>query len=197
MSTKLRLTAELQRQIVASIRAGGYAHVAAQAWGLSEEQWRHWLALGRRPGAREPYSSFYRRVREAQAQARLKAEIEALAKDPRFWLKNGPGKDPAASPGWAAPPRTGRAPSTAAEPSMPYAELMEYLSIVREVLAPNPEMLAALNERVPMPWPGRDQRSGVGGQGQEGRDQGSGVREQGQEHQGGAREKNNQAPADL
>jgi hypothetical protein len=79
--------------ILASIRAGGYPHVAAQAYGLSIERFRRWTRRGH----------MARCVHEAGARARLKAEMETYEADRRFWLRHGPGKETAQVPGWSAP----------------------------------------------------------------------------------------------
>jgi hypothetical protein len=60
------------------------------------------VGRGRQRRGREPYRSFLRKVEQAKAQARLKAEMAAMENDPRFWLKNGPGRDVPGKPGWAA-----------------------------------------------------------------------------------------------
>jgi hypothetical protein len=77
--------------ILASIRAGGYPHVAAQAYGVSPKKLRRWTRRGR----------LARCVREAAARARLKAEMEAYEADSQFWLRHGPGKETRRAPGWS------------------------------------------------------------------------------------------------
>jgi hypothetical protein len=143
MSDLIELTADVRQKILSSIRAGGYAHIAAQAWGVSQRLWRRWLALGRRRAAVEPYGSFYREVQEAKAQARLKAELEALNKDPRFWLKNGPGKDPGAGPGWTAASRTARAAASAGPP-ISLMQLKKFMDDMRA--ASTPEFAATIDK---------------------------------------------------
>lgn len=86
-----------ERMILAGIRAGGYPQVAAEAWGVPAELFRRWMRRGR----------FKDEVRQAAAQARLRAEIETRDKDARFWLRHGPGKERPDAPGWSAPPRAG------------------------------------------------------------------------------------------
>jgi hypothetical protein len=78
--------------ILASIRAGGFPNVAAQAYGIPFERFQRWLRRGR----------MARTVREAAARARLKAEMETYEADPRFWLRHGPGKETRQAPGWSA-----------------------------------------------------------------------------------------------
>ena len=98
-----RLTPTLQQRIVASIRAGGYPHVAAQAAGISPARFDDWLKRGQADGAWEPYRSFAEEVRGASAQARLRAETALFTDEPKRWLAHGPGRDSAASPGWSTP----------------------------------------------------------------------------------------------
>jgi hypothetical protein len=102
---RLRLTAELHVQIVASIRAGGFGYVAAQAWGVSKKVYERWLAWGQSPSAREPYRSFAGEVAAAEAQARLRAETRTFEHDGKFWLERGPARDRPGNQGWG---RTGK-----------------------------------------------------------------------------------------
>ena len=100
-SKRFRLTPEVQGQIVSSIRAGGYPHVAAEAWGVPKSVFEDWIKRAARDKAREPYRSFGNEVRAAHAQARLRAEIEIYQADPKCWLVHGPGRETAAGPGWS------------------------------------------------------------------------------------------------
>jgi hypothetical protein len=152
MSAKSLLSPEVLQKILASIRAGGYAHVAAQAWGVPLLRWRRWLAAGRRPSSPEPYRSLFRAVAEARAQARLKAEIDALAKDPRFWLKTGPGKDADDAPGWG-PARARRADATEAGPALDPAALKKFMDAFRLKLAESPQLLAVFDQLSTELWP--------------------------------------------
>lgn len=88
--------------ILASIRAGGYPHVAAEAYGVAAEQVLRGI---HRKQARKLPRGVRRlavRVREAAARARLKAEMAVHDADPRFWLRHGPGKETLEAPGWSA-----------------------------------------------------------------------------------------------
>jgi hypothetical protein len=87
-------------RIVAYIRSGGFPLMAAEAAGVEREVFLHWIRRGQRKNAREPWCSFAQEVREAIAQGRLTAEIAVFSKDPKYWLKHGPGKETAANPGW-------------------------------------------------------------------------------------------------
>jgi hypothetical protein len=57
------LTAEIRQRILASIRSGGYAHIAAQAWGVPEHVWQRWLEQGHQPDAPEAYRTCTRRCK--------------------------------------------------------------------------------------------------------------------------------------
>lgn len=97
------LTSDVRVKILNGIRAGGYAQVAAEAWGIPVRVLHDWLERGRGAKAREPYRSFAREFEEAQAQARLHAEIQLYQAEPRIWLEHGPGRETADRPGWTAP----------------------------------------------------------------------------------------------
>src|SRR5262245_6914530 len=94
------LTPAVHQSIVAFVRAGGFAHVAAEAAGVPREVFDDWMS---RPGPR--YREFARAVRQAEAQARLRVEVAVLDARPLDWLKSGPGKPLPGYPGWTAPAR--------------------------------------------------------------------------------------------
>jgi hypothetical protein len=86
--------------ILTYIRSGAYPQVAAEAAGVHRKTFLDWLGQGEKAKAREPYRSFARSVRQAAAMARVKAETDLREKDPRFWLKHGPGRETPEYPGW-------------------------------------------------------------------------------------------------
>lgn len=92
---KTLLTPEREAQILASIRAGAFDWVAAQAAGVSAPTFYRWLA-----DKRQPYRAFAEKVAEARAIARLSVEIEVRKKSPEFWLSRGPGRERPGEPGW-------------------------------------------------------------------------------------------------
>src|SRR5262249_21669756 len=92
------LTPALQERIVASLRAGGLPETAARGGGIEPRRFRRWMRRGDR--GIEPYRSFAAAVREAGAQARLRAEMDIFENQPRIWLQHGPGRETHASPGW-------------------------------------------------------------------------------------------------
>src|SRR5262245_11882455 len=104
------LTPAIQQAVIAFARAGGFAHVPAEAAGVPREVFDDWMS---RPGPR--YREFARAVRQAEAQARLRVEVAVLEARPLDWLKSGPGKPQSGYPGWTAP---ARAAAVADEPSL-------------------------------------------------------------------------------
>ena len=95
-----QLTRALQEQIVAAIRAGGFPHVAAQAFGVSRRRFHRWRKRGRSKTGDAIYRTFARAVNEAIAQARLRAEMDVFTEQARIWLQYGPGRETSRSPGW-------------------------------------------------------------------------------------------------
>lgn len=91
--------------ILASIRAGGYPHVAAAAYGVPAAVFMRWLRRGQQRKAPGRFRRLWRLVGEAAGRARLKAEMGVYEADIRFWLRHGPGKETRHLPGWSAPPR--------------------------------------------------------------------------------------------
>ena len=146
MSQSIEITLELEAKIVASIRAGGYPIVAAQAWGVSKEMLERWLSRGRRKKAREPYRRFARNVDQALGQARLRAEMDAFKDDSKNWLKHGPGKELPGQPGWSALAKS--TSTTEDKPTSLFAhpEVLHLLARVREVLGKYPEALTDLDQ---------------------------------------------------
>src|SRR5690242_10161656 len=95
MNFKHQLSPEIQNAICAFIRAGGFAHVAAQSAGIPKEVFDYWMSEGAKIGKKRAskYRPFYLAVEEAKAQARLTAEMAVFKDDPKTWLTRGPGKD--------------------------------------------------------------------------------------------------------
>lgn len=80
-----RLTASVQAQICACIRAGAFTHVAAEAAGVSTEEYEEWMELGAARKGKKPrkkFANFRAAVKQAVAQARLSAEMKAYQEDP-------------------------------------------------------------------------------------------------------------------
>jgi hypothetical protein len=146
MPKSIELTVELEARIVASIRAGGYAPVAAQAWGVSAVVLERWLKRGRRKNAREPYRNFARNVDQALGQARLRAEMEAFKNDPHGWLRHGPGKELPGKPGWSTPAKSAGNIDNSTVALFANPEVLQLLAMLRQTLANYPEALAQLDQ---------------------------------------------------
>jgi hypothetical protein len=96
------LTPAVEQAIVAYIRAGGFPHVAAEAAGVPREVFEQWRQRGEEARAPKRYRSFADAVRQAAAQARLRAEVTIHDEKPLDWLRYGPGRETADAPGWTA-----------------------------------------------------------------------------------------------
>lgn len=97
-----KLTPRLIQEITAYVRAGAFPHIAAEAAGLPLEVFKGWLLRGQTMGKRSLYHDLAGQLRQAEAQARVRAEMEVFKEDPISWLKHGPGKETPASPGFSA-----------------------------------------------------------------------------------------------
>lgn len=89
-------TPEITREILDSVRAGTYLHVACRAVGISKSTLGLWLT---RP---EPeFQAFAAQLDQAAADARRDAEMRVKAENPLAWLMKGPGRERPGDPGWA------------------------------------------------------------------------------------------------
>ena len=140
---RLPLTPEVEKMILAYIRAGGYAHVAAEAAGIPREVFEEWMRKGEAKRSIKLYRPFAEAVRQAEAQARLNAEVAALKNKPMDWLKAGPGKETTATPGWSAlaKPRTGAEKETSL---LMDAGVQTLLRVLLQVLEPYPDARATI-----------------------------------------------------
>jgi hypothetical protein len=98
MGRKTKLNPEVTSKIVESIRGGAFDHVAAESAGISPSTYYSWMTKG--ASGEDVYMEFSEEVRIARAQARIKAETAVYKSDPKFWLRNGPGKGRPGEPGW-------------------------------------------------------------------------------------------------
>jgi len=132
-------TAELTARVAAYVRGGAYPEVAAEAAGVPPGRLRSWLARGRRKGAPAAVREFCRAVRQAEAVARLQAEVAALKAKPLDWLRHGPGRPRADREGWTAAARAEAKPDKE-EPEVPWELARELV----ERLEPWPEAREAI-----------------------------------------------------
>jgi len=140
------LTVQLQSEICAFIRQGGFPDVAAEAAGVPPATFRQWLARGAKPRADAAFRTFAAEVRKAAAQARVLAEMEAVKKNPLAWLKHGPGRETADMRGWTLPVRPRLAPGRRSEDAPGQPKLTNLCTILLRVLAPFPEARTAVAE---------------------------------------------------
>ena len=137
------LTPEIEKTIVAYVRAGGYAHIAAEAAGIPRAVFEEWMRKGEAKRPSKAFKDFAIAVRQAEAQARLGAEVAALKDKPMDWLRAGPGKETTAKPGWSAlaKPRAGAGKAT----SLLMDEgVQTLLRVLLQALEPYPDARAAI-----------------------------------------------------
>ncbi len=144
---KMRLTPAIRQQIVAGVRAGGYRHIAAAAWGVSPEMLEDWLRKGTDTRPREPYLSFTREVLQAEAQARLRAEMAVFQDEPKVWLEHGPGRERPDSAGWTVSVKptepNGESRNVLLDP-----EIMALFRTLLEALGPFPDARVEVAKRL-------------------------------------------------
>jgi hypothetical protein len=132
--------------MLAFIRSGGYPQVAAEAAGVSRRALRQWLKRGDKKQAREQYRNFARDYRQAVAHARLRAELAAYEKDPKFWLSHGPGKETPDNPGWTTEARAGSGAPEDTESVFQSEEWARIFRVIRQALQAFPEANTAVAE---------------------------------------------------
>jgi hypothetical protein len=152
-------TPEVQQQITAFIRAGGFPHVAAEAAGVPRRTFERWMRYGRQRHREPVYHAFAAAVRQASAQARLRAEIAVLDSKPLDWLRYGPGKETTENAGWTAAVRV--APrSGGTSKALESREVRAVIAALVQVLAPHPEARQAVADWLTKPKPRQRRRWG-------------------------------------
>jgi hypothetical protein len=140
------LTPRVQHEICAFIRQGAFSDVAAEAAGIPQATFRQWLAQAEAADAGEPWRTFGDEVRKATAAARLLAEIAAFKMNPLAWLKHGPGKETADTPGWTITVRPQITHDHRTVNVLLHPDIVELCSALLRVLAPFPEARTAVAE---------------------------------------------------
>jgi hypothetical protein len=133
-----------EAMILAGIRAGGYPHVAAEAWGVPAKVFRRWLERGKDKKAPAWYRRLARAVRRAVGQARLLAETIVFKDDMHFWLRHGPGKEMPGSPGWSALAKPWTGTHQSRENFLLSPEFQAIRTLLDSTLEPFPEAHAAV-----------------------------------------------------
>jgi hypothetical protein len=138
-----KLTPLLQQQICTYIRAGAFPHIAAEASGVSADDFALWLSKGLST-KKGKYHSFACEVRKASAQARIAAEMQVWEQDPEKWLKHGPGKDKEGSEGWGQPPIPRVTEKNQQINVLLHPQMQGLFAALLQLLAPYPEARAAV-----------------------------------------------------
>ncbi len=96
MARPTKLTEARHKKIVADIRAGNFAQIAAVASGITEQTYYNWLNRGAADLASEDeagsiYARFFEAVKRAEAEAEVK-QLRAMATDEKWqrrawWLE--------------------------------------------------------------------------------------------------------------
>ena len=139
------LTPELQDLICGLVRAGSFPHVAAVAAGVPLKTFAFWMRCGRARRPQPHYRVFYEKVQQAQAQARVTAEAQALKRAPLSWLRYGPGRETGRLPGWTDPVKPAKL-ERGPHPSI--ARMQELVTTMLEALDAFPEARAALADHL-------------------------------------------------
>jgi hypothetical protein len=131
------LTPEIEGKIQGLIRAGAWGYAAAEAAGVSARTYYEWLARGegRSPrGSTPKLKAFARRVRQAEAEARVLAEADVFRTRPALWLskrvRSKPGRE-----GWTEPVEDPDGDGSGAEGPPVYQPSQEELAEIVRVLA--------------------------------------------------------------
>jgi hypothetical protein len=139
------LTPQLIRDLCERIRAGAFEHVAAESLGVPATLYQRWLARGRARDAPRRYRELRQAVCQARGQARLMAEMDMRANDPKSWLLHGPGRDTAGRPGWTAAARPRPDEDTTVPNVLLHQEMMDLLHRLREGLLDLPDAQALVD----------------------------------------------------
>ena len=139
MKDPCQRTPDVEEKILAAIRLGAYPEVAALAFGVPKGSYRNWLRDKKKGAAARP-SAFAQKVEQAQATARLSAEMQTHQKDARLWLRAGPGKETSKTDGWTSFAR----PGTRKVRVLDSPAFLRLVLRIKQALAPYPEALAAV-----------------------------------------------------
>ena len=90
--TSYLLTPEIVDRIVDYVAAGATVDEVAVAEGIHRATFHAWMQSGREAeeGESNDFSELYRRVTQARAQCRVRAEIMVRQRDPKFYLTHSP-----------------------------------------------------------------------------------------------------------
>ncbi len=143
-----RLTPEVEQTLLTYVRAGGFPQVAAAAAGLPADVFARLLRRGSAPGARGRCRDFRAAVLQAAAQARMAAEVQVFQKRPLDWLRYGPGRQAADSPGWTAPAKAPAIAPSDETQLLLRPEVQQVLQIILDHLSAYPDLRARVAARL-------------------------------------------------
>ena len=141
-ASRARLTAAVEQSIVAFVRAGGFAEVAAEAAGVPRATFRRWMRKGEGPEAQLSLPLLRQRRPPGAGPGPPRAEVSARNDKPLDWLRSGPGRETAERPGWTGNARP--AAAAAAGSVLLQAEVQALVQTLLAALADHPEARAAL-----------------------------------------------------
>jgi hypothetical protein len=131
---RLRITPDIEKNILARIRAGSHPRAAAESAGVPRHILRQWLTRGRKQ-ANGRFRQFWLHLYQAQGQALAKAGIDVREQDVKFWLRYGPGQER----------RSARKPTAQQrEGAVAVTEVMQLLSRLTQRLEPFPDARQAI-----------------------------------------------------
>ncbi|MHA1304883.1 MAG: IS630 transposase-related protein [Candidatus Heimdallarchaeaceae archaeon] len=83
----MKLTSELQGQIVKYIKSGNYVETACDAVGIAKKTYYEWLKKGEQ--GIEPYSNFSNAIKKAKAEAIMRNVLIIQTAAPKNWQAAG------------------------------------------------------------------------------------------------------------
>ena len=143
MNYGIKLTPELENQILSFIRAGAWPHEACRAAGVPDRVYTRWLDPSHTRGR---LYEFQNKLKQAQAIARIVAAQAVKKEDPFKWLANGPARDAPGEPGWAAMSNPVEVADLKSIDPLQFPEFVKFVNAVRIVMATFPEARIMLDD---------------------------------------------------
>lgn len=146
-------TPEIHKAVVATIRAGAYDWVAAEANGIDRMTFHRWMRRGETERV-EPFWTFSQDVRLARAQARASAELEVKKEQPFNWLRYGPGREREKAEGWTESKEVRHSGSIDVVHSIEWSRIA---TTIEQALGPYPEAKLAVANALKLLGPGSEE----------------------------------------
>jgi len=152
MNYGIKLDQQITATILAAIRSGAFLQDAFRIAGVPDKIWTKWMNPNLTRG---PYYELQNQVKQAQSVAKVLAAQAVKKDDPFKWCANGPGRNVAGEPGWAAIAAPTEPANTNRIDPLQFPEFLRFITNVRIVMAYFPDakkMLDELNNRTqPVP----------------------------------------------